>query len=543
MRARRATLLNLGKYKIAIPVVAVLVTAGPVIWFTSWLQKQGETEVSVLANWSVGITDANIDQAVSTLTSLAERGLDSCKSPGWDALRATVLATGIIKEISLVAPNGQTLCADTGSTFVDRETVVTAATATPDVVLDVVQFSDQSERMLRIRRALGRGKPSLAALIPAAPLLPHLMQGRQPLEGFAQLSMTDGTLIARSGKPGAPDSGLLVSEARSDRYGTVAKVATTRGSIVADYDDLRRIGVVVSAMFALAILFAALLLPRRLRNDPYYEIEQALAADQFVPFYQPIIDMKSGKLLGAEVLARWRKPDGSLVPPIKFIPVVESTPLILDMTRALMRKAIHDVGALLAQRPHIYLTFNTAPRHYTDSVILNDVGEIFDGSQIHFSQLVLELTERCALDNLSATRRVIASLQGLGCRVAMDDVGTGQNGLSYILKLGVDVIKIDKLFVESIGTDQNSQVIVETLVDLARNLRMQIVAEGVEEIEQVNYLREHGIVAAQGYLFAPPLPASAFVKLMQTMEPAAPSAEATAAAVQKAVAPTNRAAA
>jgi predicted signal transduction protein with EAL and GGDEF domain len=169
----------------------------------------------------------------------------------------------------------------------------------------------------------------------------------------------------------------------------------------------------------------------------------------------------------------------------------------------------------------MYVTFNIAPRHFTDSVVLNDVGSIFEGSPVSLSQIVLEITERFQIENLTATRRVIAALQGLGCRVALDDVGTGHNGLSYILKLGVDIIKIDRLFVEAIKTERHAQAIVETLVNLARNLRMQIVAEGVERIDQVEYLREHGISAAQGYLFAPPLPGPAFIKLVEAMDPLA----------------------
>jgi EAL domain-containing protein (putative c-di-GMP-specific phosphodiesterase class I) len=132
--------------------------------------------------------------------------------------------------------------------------------------------------------------------------------------------------------------------------------------------------------------------------------------------------------------------------------------------------------------------------------------------------VVLEVTERYELENLNAARRVIAALQALGCRIALDDVGTGHSGLSYILKLGVDIIKIDRLFVEAIKTDPHTQAIVATLVDLARNLRMKMIAEGVEHFEQVVYLREHGIVAAQGYCFAPPLPGNAFVQLVEAID-------------------------
>jgi EAL domain-containing protein (putative c-di-GMP-specific phosphodiesterase class I) len=130
---------------------------------------------------------------------------------------------------------------------------------------------------------------------------------------------------------------------------------------------------------------------------------------------------------------------------------------------------------------------------------------------------VLEVTERYELENLTATRRVIAALQALGCRIALDDVGTGHSGLSYILKLGVDIIKIDKLFVEAIKTEPHTQAIVNTLVDLARNMRMKIIAEGVEHFEQVVYLREHGISAVQGYVFAQPMPGPAFLQLVETV--------------------------
>jgi len=155
--------------------------------------------------------------------------------------------------------------------------------------------------------------------------------------------------------------------------------------------------------------------------------------------------------------------------------------------------------------------------------VLNDVGAIFEGSPIRLSQVVLEVTERYELENLNATRRVIAGLQAIGCRIALDDVGTGHSGLSYILKLGVDIIKIDRLFVEAIKTDPHTQAIVGTLVDLARNLRMKIIAEGVEHFEQVVYLREHGISAAQGYRFAPPLPGSVFTQLVQAIDKRADS--------------------
>jgi EAL domain-containing protein (putative c-di-GMP-specific phosphodiesterase class I) len=154
---------------------------------------------------------------------------------------------------------------------------------------------------------------------------------------------------------------------------------------------------------------------------------------------------------------------------------------------------------------------------------VSDVRSIFKNSALRLSQVVLEVTERHPLENLTETRRVVAALQGLGVRIAIDDVGTGHSGLSYMLKLGVDIIKIDKMFIDSIGSDRNSNAIIETLIDLAQNMRMDVVAEGVETFEQVVHLREIGIRAAQGYVFAPPLPASAFLQLVETIDPAKPA--------------------
>ena len=171
---------------------------------------------------------------------------------------------------------------------------------------------------------------------------------------------------------------------------------------------------------------------------------------------------------------------------------------------------------------------------FGDESIVKDVRKIFSGSPIKLSQVVLELTERDPIENFTETRKTIAAFQELGVRIAIDDVGTGHSGLSYMLKLGVDIIKIDKMFVDAIGTDRNSTTIVETLVDLAHNMRMDVVAEGVENFEQVTHLRELGIRSAQGYVFAPPLPGSAFLQLVEAIDPlAAPAVPNVATALSR----------
>jgi sensor c-di-GMP phosphodiesterase-like protein len=118
---------------------------------------------------------------------------------------------------------------------------------------------------------------------------------------------------------------------------------------------------------------------------------------------------------------------------------------------------------------------------------------------------------------MDVARKIIAELQALGVRVALDDVGTGHGGLAYLQRLGIDIIKIDKMFIDYLGTDDNSTTIVDTLVELADNLGMGIIAEGVENIEQIERLRALGVSAAQGYIFAPPLPAKLFIDLAEAL--------------------------
>jgi EAL domain-containing protein (putative c-di-GMP-specific phosphodiesterase class I) len=183
------------------------------------------------------------------------------------------------------------------------------------------------------------------------------------------------------------------------------------------------------------------------------------------------------------------------------------------------------------------IAFNVAPRHFDDALILHDVATIFDGSGIRLSQIVLELTERHEVADLTNMRRTIAALQRVGCKVAIDDVGTGHSSLSYILKLGADIIKIDKTFVEAIGSEGHSKAIIETLIDLAKNMRMEIIAEGVETFDQVTYLRERGIGAAQGYVFAPPLAAGTFLRLLEAMDPIADTGEQDGARPVRSAAP------
>jgi sensor c-di-GMP phosphodiesterase-like protein len=279
---------------------------------------------------------------------------------------------------------------------------------------------------------------------------------------------SDGTLIGETGRKGdAQDAGdRLSATLKSRHYGMTITSMVSRRTLSAMRSDVRAIGFATGAGLFLAIL-GLLAFARRQGHDPVAEMRRALEADEFVPYYQPILDISNGRLEGAEALIRWRKADGTVVPPASFIPLLESSGLIFDVTRALMRRVCREMGPAIGRRSRFKIGFNLTARHFDDHAVVDDVRDVFTGSSISLSQVVLEVTERHPLEDLAGARSVIAALQDLGVRVAIDDVGAGHGGLSYLLKLGVDMIKIDKIFVDAIGAERHSAVIINSLVELA----------------------------------------------------------------------------
>jgi sensor c-di-GMP phosphodiesterase-like protein len=504
-------------------VIAAPPVAGFNIWLNSLAERQSLEDLNLSAQRSLMLAERRIAAVVATLDALAARNVDSCRSQHLEALRQATFFTMPVKELSVIAPDGRTLCSDVGS-LIEPRYVVSSEKLSPnsEVLLEVVRLGDRPERIVRLRRPGNWGANSLAAMIPAELLTSSVSSAAGPAGVYTRMTTRSGQLIREFGPPPAPNAkreDRFSTSRPSDRYALDVAVSMPREKPSLSQGDLRAIGTLISALLAFLILGLTYLLPKRSRGNPVAELERALAAGEFVPYYQPIVDISSGRLRGAEVLMRWRKPDGTVVSPAAFIPLAESSGLIVEMTRALMQRVCDEAGTELVRRPHLRVSFNLTAAHFSNEDIVEDVRRIFQNSKIRLSQVVLEVTERQPLENLTETRRIVAALQGLGVRVAIDDVGTGHSGLSYMLKLGVDVIKIDKMFIDALGTDRNSNAIVETLIDLAKSIRMEIIAEGVESFEQVVQLRELGVRAAQGYVFAPPLPGSAFLQLVEAIDP------------------------
>jgi len=487
----------------------------------TYIERQAADDVRLAAQRSVARAEWRIGQAVATLEAIGANGLSSCADIDAEALRRAVMRTTPIKEISVVDAAGAPRCLPSVGAQMRAQSRELRG-ADDRVFLAVIRAGEQDGRALRLiwRRA---GDPlQLVAYIPADLFLPDGASNVAASNPVVRVMLNEGTLIAARDDTEAStpaDGNAISAQDPSTRYPLIATATVSRAAVFAERAELRAVGIFGSAVLAVLTIALALALPWRARANPVVEMERALEEHEFVPFYQPLVDMRSGAIVGAEVLIRWRKGDGSIIPPAAFIPLAESSGLIQEMTEALMIAVRDELSAFLVARPRMRIGFNLTAEHFANANIVMAVREIFAASPIRLSQIVLELTERQAVDDLETARAVIAGLQELGCKVAIDDVGTGHGGLSYMLKLGVNYIKIDKMFVDAIGSERYSTTIIETLIELARNMRMEIVAEGVETFEQVQYLRDRGIHLAQGYAFAPPLPGPQFRQLVEAAHP------------------------
>lgn len=491
-------------------------------WGRDYVARQGEEEVEFAAHRAMTLAETRLRNVIAGLTDLADQGVSSCSAEHVEAMHRMAFAVAAIKEVGVVGTEGETLCTNLGIPLGRREVVSRpVATSPPHFVIEVIRIAGRQDPMVRIRRIVSDGRESLAALMPADMLLPKILSpdGRA-FRTYCRLTTRDGTLIDEVGPPLADDEPAedrIVFHLRSAAYGLAVTASMSRAALDAHYAGLRLVGPAVGLVILL--LAFAVRTYFRYRENPIVEMERALKANEFVPYFQPILDITTGRLVGAEVLVRWRKGGGAVLAPASFIPLAESSGLIFELTRALMQRVCKEAGDAIGRRHRLMICFNVTAGHFARDATVSEVRDIFMASRIALSQVVLEVTERKPLPDLAAARRMIASLQDLGVRVAIDDVGTGHGGLSYLLKLGVDVIKIDKLFIDAIGTERYSATIIKSLCELARGMRIEVVAEGVENFEQVAYLRDQGIRLAQGYVFAPPLPCGSFLQLLEAADP------------------------
>jgi predicted signal transduction protein with EAL and GGDEF domain len=246
------------------------------------------------------------------------------------------------------------------------------------------------------------------------------------------------------------------------------------------------------------------------------QLRAALAQGQFVNYYQPKVDVASGRIAGVEALIRWVHPQRGLVPPTEFVPALEATGLIREVGRHILQQAAADWKRWRdAGLPAPRIAVNVAAAQLRDGAFLAHLREALATAGGDPSALAIEVTESVLISHMDRAIDLLTQVRSLGVPVAIDDFGTGYSSLSYIVTLPVDEVKVDRSFIHRIATDAAYRGIVGTCISLARNLNLRVVAEGVETEDQARELRALRCDLAQGFLYSPPVPAQALARMLR----------------------------
>lgn len=243
-------------------------------------------------------------------------------------------------------------------------------------------------------------------------------------------------------------------------------------------------------------------------------LRRALERDEFVLHYQPQVDLKSGEIVGVEALVRWMHPENGMVAPSSFIPMAEETGLIEPLGKWVLRAACAQGKAWLDQGLDVVVAVNLSARQFRNRDFSETVMDALGDTGLNARNLELELTESILIQRTNAVNEVMRKLHETGVQLSIDDFGTGYSSLSYLKHLPIDKLKIDQSFVRDMTNNPEDAAIVSAIISLAHNLRLRVIAEGVETVEQQEFLCSRGCDEMQGYFFSEPLLADEATKLL-----------------------------
>jgi diguanylate cyclase (GGDEF)-like protein len=251
----------------------------------------------------------------------------------------------------------------------------------------------------------------------------------------------------------------------------------------------------------------------QLEND----LRQAIKLQEFELYYQPIVDLQTDLLCGFEALVRWNSPQRGLVTPGEFIPLAEETGLIIPLGFWILQTACRQIHDWYRQFPELQLltiSVNLSSHQFVSSDLVEQIERILRGSELDYQCLKLEITESAVMENIDRAIEIFRQLKSLGIKLSIDDFGTGHSSLSYLHYFAADTLKIDRSFVKQMELSDKNGEIIETIIMLAHKLGMDVIAEGIETITQLQALQNFECEYGQGYLFSKPLKNTAATQLL-----------------------------
>ncbi|MCP1441391.1 diguanylate cyclase (GGDEF)-like protein [Pseudomonas sp. GGS8] len=255
-------------------------------------------------------------------------------------------------------------------------------------------------------------------------------------------------------------------------------------------------------------------------------IRQALERNEFVLHYQPKLDLGTGKVVGAEALIRWQKPGQGWIYPTDFIGVAEDSGLIVPLSKWVLAQACRQARTWQANGlPNLCMSVNVSAIDFRQRDFVDVIEQILQQTGMDPALLELEITEGVLMQNVDSTMVALSRLKALGVRLAIDDFGTGYSSLSYLQRFPIDVLKIDQSFIRGLGRDSNDAALVSAIISLGKSLNLTVIAEGVETLEQLDFLKALHCEEGQGYYFSKAVEPDAFVQYLTSVKPTSPTAK------------------
>lgn len=510
MKARRRRVITLGVLLGALGVVIPIVAMTWISW-----QVANEKELGVLEMVAARVitrADLTFADARGAMQAMQTTNLTPCSNEHIARMRRETVNVPAVEEIGYFE-DGFLKCTSWG--------IAPAGVAKTQGDFTT---ADGMEVFLRIKPVVSLAKPMTAlqlgsynALVVPSRFVDVIVDKAMAISlisnnGLVINSLNDPDLALATRLAGREQSGLSTKHfytvVRQD--GLAAVVMEPRSLVAAQFArqmmNFMPIGMFI-ALFTLGVVYWM----SKKRLSPKAELEIAVRNHEFIVHYQPIMQLESGICFGAEALVRWRRPDGTLVRPDLFIPLAEESGLIIPITDQVVETVIAELNALLVDDRTLHIAINLCAEDIVTGRILNFLDERLEKAGIHKAQIWLEATERGFI-NIDAARAMVDRARKSGHAVAIDDFGTGYSSLQYLQGLPMDALKIDKSFVGTIGKSTATSSVILHIIEMAQELALFSVAEGVETEAQAAYLRTHGVNFAQGWLFSKPLPAKEFIE-------------------------------
>jgi sensor c-di-GMP phosphodiesterase-like protein len=480
--------------------------------------KEAQTRLSINAASGVKAVESYASDARRLLGKMNISPFPFCSEPELAYFRSLVYESTFVKDAGRMT-NGTIGCsAIVGSAALSHPAANPGLAAPNGIKLyfDLPAFRQGNERMVAIQggdsyvitdfRIRDEGMPATTHFDV------HIRGAAGPSTGAAP-----GTGAARFASDGAATLGDTLYATRcSARYPS----CVTATIPIADALHIER-----HSIFALIVLCALsgsafglirCFLCRRNRSIER-QLRRAIARDDLRVVYQPIVDLSSGRMIGAEALARWTDEDGMEVSPGVFIHIAEERGFVGDITRFVLDRALSEMSTIIHSRPDFRLSVNVAAADLSDPAFLPMLGSAVERSGVPRRNLAIELTETCTARRESAIE-TIRCLQHAGHKVQIDDFGTGYSSLSYLSDLAVDAIKIDRSFTCAIGTESVTVAILPQILAMAEALNLEVIVEGIETPEQAAYFAGSQMpIMAQGWLFGRPVPLEEIASTMAAL--------------------------